>query len=277
MKKHLLHSFFAGLVCAGTMTSVYAQDMNNSNDSLKTSVELSQGYRRDSLKTKVTRDHFSSKKHYKSIDTWTTRVDCMVEKDDMFMKALVGYGDVYDGKLHDHSNGGHHSHHKVKGDYTADFALNFGKRFSWDNGWSVSPTVGYGVYVQDFHTKHHKKDRQKAVWYSPQFGVCVNKSFNDTLNAYFDYTLLYPLNYQGTVHHKHQNKHHKDQENKAYKSAGNIFAIGLDWTFATNWSLKPEIEVMEFFSNGGDSQHRYRLKSADRSSIEYRLVLGYTF
>ncbi|MBS0633833.1 MAG: hypothetical protein JSR37_00030 [Verrucomicrobia bacterium] len=265
--------FLAGVLCVGSLGSVQAQDaMNmNSSSSMKTELELSQGYRRDSLKFKGSHGHHLK---FKGIDTWTTRVDALVTKDDMFMKALVGYGDVYDGKLHAHNH-----HVKVKGDYTADFALTFGKRYNMENGWFVAPTVGYGVYLQDFHTKHKhgNKARVKATWYSPQFGVCVNKQINDAWNAYFDYTLLYPMSLQVKSNTKHNHNRHT-MENSAYKSVGNIFLLGANWKMNSNWSLRPEIEVMEFFSRGGDSHGSHNNKKhVDRSSIEYRLVLGYTF
>ena len=36
--------------------------------------------------------------------------------------------------------------------------VTFGKNMLMSDGWSISPTVGYGVYMQDFHTKHHHNE-----------------------------------------------------------------------------------------------------------------------
>ncbi len=259
--------FFASLLCLGSLGSVQAQEMNRTGSGFRSAVELTQGYRNDNLNLKV-RHHDRAK--YKNIDTWTTRVGYMAEKDDMFFTGFAGVGDVYDGRLHR----SHHHHHsrKVNGDYTADFSALFGKRFAFDNGWYLAPMVGYGVYFQDFHTKHHSKERLKALWYAPQFALCLKKDFSDNLKGYINYTLLYPLSLQ-TKTRKHSGGHTRTVENKAYDSAGNILTVGLNWMFASNWSLRPEIEGMEFYSNGA----HHKSGHAHRSAIEYRLVLNYAF
>lgn len=260
----------AGLVSLGSLGSVQAAEMANQTESaFKSSVELSQGYRRDSLNLK-TGHH--DKQHFKHLDTWTTRVGYNAMKDDLFFRGVVGYGDIYDGRVHTHNG---HNSHKVNGDYTWDFSAMFGKRFSYDNGWFVAPMVGYGVYYQDLTKKHHHHDRTKALWYSPQFGICVMKNFSDNLSGYLEYTLLYPMNLQ--IKKSHHHGHNRTHENKAYKSVGNLGTVGVNWMFASNWSLRPEIEVMEFYSNSGDSSHHNHNKRAHRASIEYRLVLNYAF
>ncbi len=267
---------FASILCFGAIASINAADAEMGS-SLKTTVELTQGYRDDSLNLKA--GHHGRHTKFKSIDTWTTRLGFMVEKEDMFLKGIVGYGDIYDGRVHHKHNHGHHN--KINGDYTLDFAVNVGKMFNMDNGWHVAPMLGYGVYFQDLHTRrhhhHHNKERLRALWYSPQVGVCVAKTFNEAWSAYLAYNFLYPLNFQGTVRHKHNN-HGKTFENKAYRSVGNIIDLGVDWKFASNWSLRPEIEVMEFYSRGGcGSSHKNDSKTAHRASIEYRLALTYAF
>ena len=255
MKKIL---FFAGLLCVGSFANINAAETTLS-DTYKTDVELSQGYRRDSLNLKVG----GHKQHFKHVNEYTTRVGATVRNNnDYFLKGIIGYGDVYSGKV------GHSNHHKVKGDYTADFQVTFGKDMRMSDGWSVSPTVGYGVYIQDFHTRH-SHGKVKGTWYSPQAGLSVAKSFNDNLSAYATYMCLFPLNFQASV------RHGKTYENKAYKSVGNIGTIGVNWMFASNWSLKPEIEVMKFYSKTANQHNSH--KDTERSSVEYRLVLGYMF
>ncbi|MCE5294779.1 MAG: hypothetical protein LLF94_09245 [Chlamydiales bacterium] len=283
-------------------------DAPQNTDQLKTSVELSQGYRRDNLTTKISRHNldssYSAKGKYKGVDTYTTRLSMTASKNDFFLKGMAGYGNVYGGKNHEKST--FHgirtvdsqltSH--VKGDYTADLNLAFGKDFFLANDWKVSPSIGYGVYVQDFHTHlakgHYKtssrynsqrdklrgseKSRLKAIWYSPQFGLSVQKALTNTLSAYANYTFLFPLSYTAKGHDKYRNESYRyERENKAYKSLGNIGTVGLNWNFAEGWSLKPEVEVMKFFSKGGDSSHKYNLKKVTRSAAEYRLVVSYLF
>ncbi|MCE5293092.1 MAG: hypothetical protein LLF94_00575 [Chlamydiales bacterium] len=274
MKKHV---FFASLLFVGTLATANADVSMAADGAMKTSVSISQGYRNDNLKLKG-RSGGSDKLHFKNIDTYTTRLGVLVEKDQYFMKGIVGYGDVYDGKVHAHGNG-HHGHRKVKGDYTADFDFKVGKQYLLENDWAVAPTLGYGVYLQDFHGKKHHGHRAKlkATWYSPQIGVCVKKSFNAEWNAYLSYNFFYPVNCQVTSYGG--NSHSRDRrENQAYKSVGNIGTIGAEWIFAKNWSLKPEIEVMKFYSKGGNSSHGNTNHSkVTRSAAEYRLVLNYIF
>ena len=276
MKKHV---FFASLLFVGTLATANADVSMTADSAMKTSVSISQGYRNDNLKL---RGHGggSTKQHFKNIDTYTTRLGVLVEKDQFFMKGIVGYGDVYDGKVHYHGHG-HHGHRKVKGDYTADFDLKFGKQYMLENDWAVAPTIGYGVFIQDFHGKKHhhghSREKLKALWYSPQIGVCVKKSFNAEWNAYLSYNFFYPVNCQTTSYTKHSNSRDR-QENQAYKSVGNTGTIGAEWIFAKNWSLKPEIEVMKFYSKGGNSHHNHtNHRKITRSAAEYRLVLNYIF
>lgn len=299
----------AVILCA--VSKVQAEVPQNQDD-LKTTVEISQGYRRDALDVKFSRhdgaQSFHQKNKFKGVDTYTTRLSMTVNKNDFFVKGIAGYGNVYGGKLHQkstfrdgyRSKNVHTSSH-VNADYTADFALTFGKDFFLANDLQLSPSLGYGVYLQNFHTgrakghfvaKQHypsrrdnrgtyreSKERYKASWYSPQFGLSVRKALTNRLAAYAQYTFLFPLSYHASGSRNLQSKkaYHYEQENKAYKSFGNIGTIGLDWNFAQGWSLKPEFEFMKFYSKGGDSAHRYSFKKAERTSTEYRLVLSYLF
>lgn len=291
------------LFCVGSQLNA---ETTQNDDAVKTTFELSQGYRRDKLDLKIARgsgkNFYHSKDQFKDVDVYTSRLAMTVRKNDFFLKGVAGYGNVYDGKLHRSSHyknityayDAHKSSH-ITGDYTADFSLTFGRDFFLANDWSIAPTIGYGVYIQDFHTSRGKfrlrdnqkdkdhgrgtKEKFKATWYSPQLGFNVRKAITSTLSAYANYAFLFPLNYHANAHYNTRNKKgsHYEQENKAFKSFGNIGTVGLDWNFAKNWSLKPEFELMKFYSKGGDSAHQYRFKKAHRTATEYRLVLGYTF
>lgn len=295
---------FIGLFCVGSQ--LHSEVNNNSN--IETTVDFSQGYRRDKLDVTVSKNNqqptFKAKNRYTSIDVYTSRLAMTLRKNDFFLKGLAGYGNVCQGKFRsqEHINNRYtefSSNYKASkdltGDYTADFALTFGKDFSLESGWTISPTIGYGVYIQDFHTNHGKfcirtsdyenrhgksnKRRYKATWYSPQLGLNIRKSISETLSGCFNYSFLFPLSYQasGYANGSMKKYSHFEDENKAYKSFGNLATIGLNWNFATNWSLKPEIELMKFYSKGGDSGHIDHLKSVHRTAAEYRVVLGYVF
>ena len=277
---------------------------NQSASDLKTTVDFSQGYRREKLnlklKSKEAAGTIHTKTHFDDIDVYSSRLGITFTKHDYFLKTVLGYGYVYDGKFSTPSvtkNGTSterfNMNSDVTGSYTADIALTVGKNFSCGNGWIIAPTIGYGVYMQDFHTNHGKmhyddnghkkhlkglKHKLKTTWFTPQIGINIKKAITSTLSAHVDYALLYPLNYRATGYYNTMFKGSRyQQNNKPYKSFGNIATLGLEWNFAPNWSLKPEIELMKFYSKGGDSSHRFDLQSVNRTATEFRIGLGYQF
>ena len=151
------------------------------------------------------------------------------------------------------------------------------------------------MYIQDFRGNHGKfsyresdyendhgkstKRRYKATWYSPQLGLNIQKAISKTLSGYFNYSFLFPLSFQATGHANTSMKKltHFEEVNKSYKSLGNIATVGLNWNFAPNWSLKPEVELIKFYSKGGDSGHLDQLNSVHRTATEYRVALAYAF
>ncbi len=279
--------FFLSLFC---LSSYLSAEVNQNSDELQASFELSQGYRRDKLTYNLKTGPLTRIKYkFKDVDVYTSRLGMTVRKDAYFLKGVAGYGNVYDGKYRIDTRGGSHGAAHMTGDYTADFALSLGRDFSLGDGWSVAPTIGYGVYIQDFHTGRVKwntfdmyghrvklrraKEKYKATWYSPQLGLNLRKAITNTLAAYADYSFLFPLSY----HSKATHRLHYEQDNNAYKSFGNIATVGLDWNFAKNWSLRPEFEFMKFYSKGSKSFERLHFHKAVRTSSEYRLTLNYTF
>jgi len=299
-------------ICFASLSALFAQEANSD---LQTTVEISQGYRRDKLdlKFEVPFKGYSSdiRTKAKNIDIYSTHLNAKVTKGDYFLKGDIEYGSIYDGKYHIQSYKNNHVNHrsqyekhgKIHDDYTADFVLNFGKNFTFDNGWSIAPTIGYGVYLQrlsfskgHFHAKHSYKDpyygtqhskksgkgmseSYRTTWYSPQIGFDLQKKITNTLRGFLNYAFLFPMNFQGKVHFKNQDKHRicEDQENKAYKSFGHVASAGIEWKFANAWSLKPEVDFFKFYSKGGDAGHYLNFKKATRTTYEARLSLGYAF
>ena len=301
-----------GLLMVATTGSLFAQD---ANDELQTSLELSQGYRRDKLDLtfKVPHKGHSSdiRTKAKNIDVYSSHLNAKISKGDYFLKGSIGYGSIYDGKyqIKDHRNNhiDHRSeykqHGKIRDTYTADFVLNFGKTFTFDSGISLAPTIGYGVYLQklsfskgSYHSRHRhidpffgsshgkksgksSKESYRTTWYSPQIGLNLQKTLTNTVNGFINYAFCFPMSFQGKTSFRNHNKDKitLEQENKAYKSFGHVASTGLEWKFASAWSLKPEVELFKFYSRGGDSGHGLRFKKADRTTYEARLTLGYTF
>ncbi len=290
-----------------------SQSYAENNGSYESTIELSQGYRRDRVDLKTSNKFLvrssKIKDKFNSVDTYTSRLVYTLSKNEYFLEGMAGYGNVYDGKLHRsfylrrydpfHRNRTslytYSASRNLSGDYTADFSLTFGKNFHFANGWSVAPTIGYGVYLQNFHTNRANgqfrtpgyyrrilyrkgKEKYKASWYSPQIGLQFQKILTPSLNAYLEYYFLFPLSYYSSSRLKIKRYHlDYDENNTPYKSLGNICTLGFNWKFAKNWFLNPEFELMKFFAKGVNSEHYYNLKHARRTATEYRLVLGYNF
>lgn len=267
------YSLFAGLLFA---SSLFGQEATVAEAPFSTKFELSQGYRNDTLKIKTVGD---SKAHFKNIDVYTSRFSATVMKNDFFLKAVAGYGHVYDGKYHEtiHSYGHSHSeHHHIHNDYTADFIVEFGKNFAIKDCCTLTPKVGYSAFIQKFDAKEHgNNERFTEVWYSPFIGLNVSKEIAKNLSAFISYDFLFPMN----CHTKY--REHGDinfsTDNKPYKSFGNIATVGLEWNFAENWSLKPEFEFMKFLSKNGGHNDFSVIKKTTRTAYEARLTLGYSF
>src|SRR5437879_6168908 len=75
------------------------------NSDIQTDLEISQGYRRDSLTWNISGlngyPNIISELKYKKIDVYSTRVNAAISKDNYFAKALFGYGVVINGKNRD--------------------------------------------------------------------------------------------------------------------------------------------------------------------------------
>ena len=262
--------------------------------------KLSQGYRHDSLSIESGQKKGNSVKiHFKDVDVYTSRLSFQATQNDLFLKAIAGYGVVIDGKAHTqfrskssfYQENFDQTNH-LNGDFTADFSLTAGKNYHLPH-FTVTPTIGYGVYIQNFHSDHshrhyshpsksikyNTEERYKASWYSPQVGLQIAKDFTKTLNGSIGYTFLFPLTCQGTTHFSRRNQGHFEvtEQNSSYKSFGNIVTAGCNWSITPNWSLKPEVEMMKFYSHTSSSSRASSFKKAIRSAYEARLTLGYNF
>lgn len=278
-----------------------------------TSLEVSQGYRRDRLDIRSHRKTDGGKLHIKhkfhDIDIYSSRLALSLSQEEYFLKAATRYGQVVDGRFHGEAHrdgeGVHHAYHykeqfhgkaHIRGEYTVDATVSLGKNIPLDDGWTIAPTIGYGYSFQKYHTnkghftheqklQHHKthiashkvhghfsREHIKARWYSPQIGVRGEKACTESLKAYLQYDLLYPLIYRANVSHLE----HK-QKNTAWLSFGNTGTLGVDWNFAPGWHLAPECEAMALFAHGSHVQDHIKFKRAYLTSIEARLTLEYRF
>jgi hypothetical protein len=275
-------------------SSLFAEDAraDSSDAPLSTTFDFSQGYRNDSLKITPGRD---SKVHFKNIDVYTSRLGVTLMKNDFFLKGIAGYGNVYDGKYNTErayygTNNTMSFHRNVKDHYTADFILELGKNFKLQDGWSIAPKIGYGLFVQKFETDSkvdlHYRGQTKTIqsaktgitttWYSPFVGLNVQKVINQSVSAFLSYDFLFPMNYRAK--YSTAGKTRLLTENTPYKAFGHIGTVGLDWKVAKGWSLKPEFEMMNLISRD-DHGHGYGgiIKKTERAAYEARLTLGYSF
>lgn len=301
----MLHKslLFLGLFFATTLTAEQA----------KIDVELSQGYRRDKLDFSISgpngRPNIISELTFKHIDIYVTALRAELTKDGYFLQGMAAYGLVCHGKaidddylFNDRKGQFSHSTHDIPGEYTIDFAARFGKHFACVNDVIVSPHVGYSTYVQKLRFRHgdgwvmHPLSRSgkqsqkihglnstyKSNWYGPELGCACKKALTKKICLTANYTLLFPLKYDGKGYWNLRAKHdqHFDLSNKSSKSFGNILALGAEWTLTPDWTLKAEYEFMKFYAKGGHmkvGKYRVPMNKAHLTSNEVRLVLGYIF
>ncbi len=124
-KTLVLFLFFAGFLCA---------------NQAKINLELSQGLRYEHVNFSISGIHgkpnILSELKFRHIEIYTTRLSSSVTKGGYYIKGMVCYGNIFNGKAVDddyllNNRKGQYSHsmHKISGDYTADFVLNLGKHF----------------------------------------------------------------------------------------------------------------------------------------------------
>ncbi len=275
-------------------------------------VELSEGYRQERLDWSISGPHgkpnIVSELKFKHVDVYVTRLAVTLTKDDYFLKGIASYGHIFHGRFidNDYEKSNRkglfsHSTHSLKGDYTADGALLFGKHFTLDEGFTVSPQIGYGAYTQKYRihqgtgkmryfsfgrthkTKFHGLNSTfKSNWYAPEIGIEVKKSLTKTVNIFASYTLLYPLKYDGKGYWNLREKksRHFHFKNKSSKSYGNLAGLGVEWAFLQDWSVKVDYQFKKFYSRGGhesNPHHRVPLNKAHYTANEVRLTLAYSF
>lgn len=277
-------------------------------DDLKTTVELSQGYRKDNLKWSIAGPHKKpnvlSELHWKDVKIHNTHLGLCFSKDHLFTSIDLAYGKVHSGKCHDRDWAFNnrkgllsHSVSKICGGHTLDGTVKVGLRCLPHPNLRLSPNIGYGFYEQKFRDKHgvqrsfmgfefHQKVRldssYRARWYGPQVGLEGASRLSDSVSLAVDYNFLFPLKYSGAGHWKLREKaaRHFTQRSSAVKSFGHMGKVGLNWEFAENWALKPECELMKFYAGKGKSREKVGsapFRKANRTSTEYRLTLAHAF
>lgn len=288
---------------------------NLSAEPIKTDVALSQGYRREKLKYKIKRPGNNSCSNlmgvleFKKMNIYTTQLACTLTKQDYFLQAIGSYGLIYGGKAEDYDSSFFIARsfynsvdYDIKGNYTAEGALRIGKNIRFENGFNLSPRIGYSAYMQrlrlsdpertvvNYRTRpqtchkmklSHLHSHFRAHWYAPELGVQLSQTIVNNVQLFGGYTFLYPIKStaKGATTLKQRQRNYTIT-NKATKSFGNIINIGLKWLFSTNWTAGIEYEYTKLYSKGGHD-HRGRfswpMKNATLTSYEGRVSLAYTF
>ena len=279
-------------------------------DDLKTTCELSQGYRKDNLKWSIAGPHkrpnVLSELHWKDVKIHNTHLGLCFSKEHLFTSIDLAYGKVHSGKVHDrdwafNNRKGLFSHSvsKVPHGHTLDGTVKIGMRLFPHTNLRLSPSIGYGAYEQKLSMKHgvqrswmghkmHKKlpknldSSYRARWYGPQVGLEAGMRLSESVSLAADYNFLFPLKYTGKGHWnlRERGARHFTHNAHAYKSFGHMGKVGANWEFADNWALKAECELMKFYAKGGrqgPKRQRVPFNKANRTSTEYRLTLAYAF
>lgn len=274
-------------------------------ESLKHDLSFTQGYRKDSLEISYGRPN-PHHLRFKDVDIYATRLGYSVSKDDYFLNMMAGYGAILNGRFSyaiPHDIFRHNSWHfkqKVSGNYTLDFQLAFGKKFTLPCNTTLSPKVGYSVshtklkmhhthiesrsgHFVDKRRDHKVHGHYNATWYSPLIGLRAEKLIG-ALTLYADYTLLYPLSFRahGGLKRGHPLFDIKDNT-KSTRSFGNIGLLGFMYRLTDNWAFGAEGELTKYYTKGGHehldrkSPHRSSIRHVDRTTKEIRLCVEYLF
>lgn len=280
------------------------------------SLELSQGWRRDSLSFSISGPHkrpnVLSELHFKDIDVYMTHIWFKGAFDNLFFAIHGAYGEIVDGRVRDTDYLGNNrthrfsqSSHDIRGDYTLDANVLIGieKRLK-DPTYIFKPLVGYGFYEQKLRMKHGTIDFQKdfhqgrsyhnekvhglnstyrAKWFGPQLGAQLDKQVTTGLTAFIKYIFMYPLSYSGSGYWNMRDKRDRYFDDKAnsYKSFGNIATLGALFQTKDSWDIRAEYEAIGFFAKDGHVHHRGYIsapfRKAKRIAHEIRLTIGYKF
>ncbi len=289
--------------------------IENSENKCKLDVEVAQGIRRDKLRWSISgRNHkpdIISELTFKNITIYETRLITKLTCQDYFTKLNLGYGHVLDrGRVRDSDfrKSGRRgefsrSSSKIKGSYTVDTQLYFGKDIQLASDTTLSPLFGYLWQYEKLRFKNGKQTRLfgfkvherieglnstfKSRWDGPFVGLGAKYQVTKSLFFYGEYDFLFALAYHGHGFWNLRNNGHGmhfHQHSNRWRGWGQIGLLGIGYEIVKNLSIRVEGQLLRFEARGGrihakEEHHNFHqpFHKATLNSSEGRLALDYAF
>ncbi len=247
-----------------------------------TEISLSEGWRHDRFSWNIAgpnkKPNVISELTWKDLKTWYTRVGTKITSDEgMFLKAHIGHGIIYHGKNQDSD----YNRNNRKGEFSRtihkatgrmyDANIMVGQELWISSDSSISPQIGYGILSQKFRNtkgrvvkgypgifkKLAERDFSKnlnttyrATWHGPQLGLGAKYKISQELDLFGQYTVFFPVQYQGKGHWNLRNLKFKDKT-PLFKSFGQTMSFGSEYHFSRNLSLRGEFEISSYIAKDG--------------------------
>jgi hypothetical protein len=258
--------------------------IKHENDGTSVVLDVTQGYRRDTIKQKIRRGYYYSdvKRKFKDLDIYQTRIAATASFADWFTKVQAGYGDVLRGKLHRKIVIPMHA--KVSRGHTLNAEIQVGRTFALNQNVELTPFGGYSWEMEKLHARRrHTFYRARSGiydfhWNAPLVGLSGSCTLSNVA-LYGSYKFLFALQEREYINFRHRRKSH--YTSKRPKGFGNVGMIGAGYNFLNNWVVKAEYELASLHTKGGSvKSHSYKIghhKHTHKLSSEVRLCLEYAF
>lgn len=279
----------------------------------KNRVELGQGYRHDSLKWSISGSHkkpnIMSELNFKTLHMYLSTLQWTLSNNNYVAKAGVGYAYAFSGKGTDSDYLGnnrkriwaHYSSHLSRS-YDVDSYVQFGKMFTITPKISLTPSLGYGYFVQkialhDSKTTysadryiptgkiHGHKSSYRATWSAPFLDLLAKFQVTQKMHLDVDYTFFFPVQYKGRGFWNLRTEEGQVFKQKArmWKSFGHKLQASLKYALTKNVEVGCTAAASYFQAQDGTDgwvkykNHKYPFRKAQRVTIDGLLTLSYLF
>ena len=268
--------------------------------------EVTQGYRQDNLNSSISKHKKNpkrtSKVSFRDVRIYQTRIASKFTMNDYFLKIGLGYGDIRSGHVHGSqfkkADKKENDRAKVRGSYTADAKLSWGKNFALGSTVTIAPLVGYlweieklrfknGRQIKEGHSKrlHDLNSTYKARWNAPFIGLDASYDPLKKLSVYGEYNFLFAVKDHARGFwnlRSHQHGMHFEQRSRRSKGFGHFGLAGVGYEWIDNLWLKLEYQFLWLEAKGGKTkgkEHHHKFSSPFHKSRlmsqEVRLCVEY--
>jgi len=283
-------------------------------DLVQTSVQVGQGYRRDWFKFNISGckggPDILSELTWKNMDVHLSTLRANVTKGDYVAAAEVAYGNIVDGKMRDSDYASSRrirefsrSYSKISGDYTLDALAKIGRKIAFENGYSLTPSLGYGAFWLNMRTRHGKRlvskgrdlkqkhfhglnTTYKARWMAPFVNLLFTVPLRSNWDLSLGYSFFFPVRYRAKARWNLRDFDFEDVSNKM-NNLGQKLEATLSWACTERVGVHFTGAFSDWITRGGRVTHavekgnRYpegqRFRKSHRQSLDTQLSLSYDF